>query len=928
MLAKPRYRLMIEGAPTEWVTDVSLEGTMSDGRVRRQGLMYRGLQIEEYIDLRESSIRATGITASIRSEYADAEFAYQPDYLAFLADDIDHDDASLTIDGDTGLISVDDVIHIGTEALKVTTVTTTNIGITRQYWDTQAQGHYQQVEENTKYVPIYNRVPSYEGRRCFLFAYDEGDTSDENNLFDFASNYQGSEIDTTDNVIWRGVISRPPRLDKDGITWLLDIEPITFLLEQEIAKTESEFYVKGVYHHALCGLAIICIDHDNSDNPTETSIRGFYATEEHFLNAVNTTLETLRTAAFVNDPQSLSLGWSDNDGYRLTLHTNSGTPSEQNVQIASPLMGVTGVIGSARYWRKVSDNTEILVGEGTPMGADVELYKPIDLSVTQNVIGPMTVPASLFQSPLHHTPRYRITNVITNTNGDRAILGAPVAFSSYPEYKALMQDQSVLTTYPANRLYIDRDPGPMLSTGSSILLQGQIDGDDYAVRATVSGKGTDATYGTTYIELDWEESDFTLCFVVDTNCKISVVSQYGGGATNIAGMIDGVIDNAVEANQGTTPFITYADIDPLWLAWLQFFLPYEWNFVFKGPATLVEVIREHLKLYGWYSYLNTSGQISFGLLESFTQTDGAIDATIDDSVIVTPYGNEGSFPKWEPAIDGVVSVVEISRGYDWIEDSFTESKMLTVRDVHSISTHKNRSRGVTKIEPKGTYVGTGDSIPDEEGFTRAYNYLALHSHDYDVVEFDVLRTVFDSVRCGSLVKVTSPHVPDSTSGTRGITNRVGMVIGRSLSLDPDDGSTGKITVRINRNITSGYTPSLRGTAYTVYSGYTYTITVTSTYFAPSGVYDTSFFAVGDKVRVTEFKSAASPNSQTGTVAAINSTTSVRVTLSTTFPTSASGLWDIEYDSDTGSLNDGQTDYCYVADSAGLLYNDTIGRRFA
>ncbi len=47
---KVRYRFMIEGFQYEYVTDSSLEGTCDDGRIRRAGLRYDGLEIREDLD--------------------------------------------------------------------------------------------------------------------------------------------------------------------------------------------------------------------------------------------------------------------------------------------------------------------------------------------------------------------------------------------------------------------------------------------------------------------------------------------------------------------------------------------------------------------------------------------------------------------------------------------------------------------------------------------------------------------------------------------------------------------------------------------------------------------------------------------------------------------------------------------------------------
>ena len=67
---KLKYRLSIDGWPSEWVTSLDLDGSATDGRTRRVGLMYEGLQIEEKLDLRDAKIEVSGFTAFIKIRHA------------------------------------------------------------------------------------------------------------------------------------------------------------------------------------------------------------------------------------------------------------------------------------------------------------------------------------------------------------------------------------------------------------------------------------------------------------------------------------------------------------------------------------------------------------------------------------------------------------------------------------------------------------------------------------------------------------------------------------------------------------------------------------------------------------------------------------------------------------------------------------------
>jgi hypothetical protein len=198
------YRLVIEGLGIEAVTDPAMERSSPDlSRVRVVGLLREGLRLSEQCDVARGEIEASGMTVSIVDRQHDqiwcSWLAQQPERRAWLTTDLPVSDTTVDMTSTEG-IAVNDVIHIGTEAMLVFGVNSaTQLEVTRAWWQTIEQAHYtSDGEELVTPIITLTRPITLEGRRVYLYRYADGDS------------LQGDGT-----LVWRGVCSTDARLAID-----------------------------------------------------------------------------------------------------------------------------------------------------------------------------------------------------------------------------------------------------------------------------------------------------------------------------------------------------------------------------------------------------------------------------------------------------------------------------------------------------------------------------------------------------------------------------------------------------------------------------------------------------------------------------------------------------------------------------------------
>jgi hypothetical protein len=396
-----------------------------------------------------------------------------------------------------------------------------------------------------------------------------------------------------------------------------------------------------------------------------------------------------------------------------------------------------------------------------------------------------------------------------------------------------------------------------------------------------------------------------------------------------------IIDKAPQANSGTTPFITGSDLneadiidmfdgtnDDLTLG-LSFLSKREYSF--QAKVSVLDALKEECKLLGACMKLDSTGALTIFNLEMPAKTEAGF-TTINTNNIITPYGSVGSWIRWSPDLEGVINVIDLSFGYNVGDDGFEDGKKIINHE--SLATYKNRGRAEMQITPYSrAKTQPKDSTTIE---VIAKNILGFFASDYDIVEIPVSTELMTSVYCGTKVKVTSSHIPNTSSGTRGVTAAPGICVGREWPLDATV-PFGTLKIRLDRGTPEGgYAPSCLVTTATNVSGNTWDLTVTENLYSPSGEDDNSYFNAGEQIKLIQVNDA-SPDTGVGTVSTVSDATTVRVALTATAPWGATftGNYYMVFDALSSSPTSDQQEYAYVAENDGDLTGGVYsqGHRF-
>jgi hypothetical protein len=951
-LGTVKYLLVIEGVADQWVTDSSLvNASLGTYRRRNEGLSVEGASISEHLNLRDASTDVGGMTLRISAEDTIGLkcFAQRTKHITYLTADATAAATTFTVDK-ASVVDTNDYIHIGTEVCKVTNISDTTLTVTRQLWDTQQQAHYA-VRGNTEFSPkIYLACdvstgdryppPTLENRRCYLFRYAQGETSDENDVFDFSSTKDGSVRSSTDELIFRGVISQAPVLDNDGITWALQISSVTSLLEQEIISStdEDEFRITGVYHSDEDCVAIITEDSDNQVGGLTPDriykLSGFKDDNSAFIDYLNSAYggSTLGT-----NVDNLEFSYNGSQ-LTATIQTDASTDCNFLLHIISTTEGCTD--NWSQMWTLTSNTANKALPDTLALGTTY--HRACSGPDTASYITPWAA-------------------TFAGTTGPRGWLGAVWTYknlfgSTGPlnllNVNALPYEgsDSNTTTNPSNRIHIESRITPYVSDTDALYIA--TDGVPTPLVLRIKS-GTISPVGDTAVSIDLEVpvGNPARAVIPSNNRRyqqqlinfeqypyplndttIVKVVKIFTTATYLGPFLGAVVDKAPEANKGTVPFITGSDVNESNITGISFgsssgteYLSSR-NYWFNEKVSLLEILQEECKLLGCCMKLDATGRLDLFRLQMPASTESGF-VTVNTDSIITPYGSTGNWIRWSPGLDGVVNVIDLQYGYDYKTGDY--SKQVDIVDIDSVSSYKNRGRSSMTIAPysKSTVDVRTDSDEIKEVARRQ---LAFFASDYDVVEIPVTMDLMTTVYCGTKVKVTSSHIPNTSSGTRGVTSRPGLVIGRDWPLDASE-SVGKITVRLEKgDIEGGYAPACEVTTATNVSGNTWDLTVTENKYSPSGEDDNSYFSAGYQIKLIQVNDA-SPDTGVGTVSTVSDATTVRVALTATAPWGATftGNYYMVFDALSSSPTSDQQEYVYIAESDGDLTggDNNQGHRF-
>lgn len=917
---KVRYALIIEGWPEIWVTDASITLTDSTygarGRAVYVGLRREGLQFQDRALLAEGKLQTSSMRVRIVSpdhrEQALLSFARVGQTVAQLAANLETDDLEITLQG--GVVPALGYYHIGTEVIEVTN-TSEAIQITRAHWDTQAQSFYLQDGDDLLSHQVYRDPRSAEGRRATLYLWGEGD--------DVTGYDPDGESETLGHPVWRGIVSVPPQLDQDGCTWALSLEHIHSVFKQSLCARATEIRPVGIQFNTACPLYIGFYNYAASTVLFGKKHFYFYKSIEDFCGQVTLILgDLLADSTTLLDQvfDSLALQASNSGQFYLLAHTVSSPDIYQALDIRSHLTGYVRTGWDDTLWFNYPDGT-IPIGAG---GFDGDKY---------------------------YICRFQRADWTTEQPSDNTqtiwgqLAGGEVKDATYDPIlgRSTVPSSAQLAEWNRARVFIDRDWSELAANGISISRdsiepqRGPYSDRDYyqtsTIEASVVDSGFDASVNAYWIQVDDRTAGLFNGWVhADTVMRptYSVATS-----TDVVGFVASVIDAvAANANDGNLPFIRDTDFDVATEVVSSIpELSAQRSYRYAKQVVIEEILAEELKLTGhmWSTDVD-SAKLTFrpipiltGNLALSLDQDGN-PITFGASEIQTPEGGQGRWPSYEVQSQGLVSTVNIKDKYDAGEDSHVGTTF-TLRDANLLSTHKRRGVTDLTIAPKSTCE---TELTPDIAYRIGGRIMSVLGREYATIKIAVPFTRF-RVPLGSVVALTSPHVPNAL-GTRGVTAKRCIVVGRRWNLDPARPDHGELELLTLLQELSGYCPSGVITGQTGAAS-TWTLTLDHTHafnilISPRNDGDVAgTFAVGDAIRIlqTDNDDAESDGDYVdGTVTAVSGDT-VSVSLSATWTPGSDG-WSLEYGL-AADAEDTQRLYCYVSGSDALIDGTEQTRSF-
>ena len=842
-----RFRLSIEGWPYEFVTSSSMATTAADGRVRVVGLSVEGAKITQRADLVRSTLEAQGMSVKIADVAVKATLAFslQPTYTTWLASVAAASASTVNVQSTSGWPATG-YFHVDTEAFSYTGKTGTSFtGCTGARWDTVAQAHYVPDGGQLRYPQITSTPVVMEGRRARLYVYGAGDSA------------------TGDGTqIFLGVVSGEPKMR--GPSWTVSIDPISRILSQEVGADLGDpvaprgIYYPGVYDGSwflvigrTAGTGALFSDRTLAAARTYVSFpytnastnAPFFETQQDFIDAVNTQLATATS------------------GYNVTIKCK---PS-----------------GDGRYYFEIAQGATVdslYLALGTP---SYDSYFETNLLSPSEDGPPGPLTGTLAGNMVANT-RYFWFPTPNASKLDQAGLVPRGMFSTSLERSLSTGESGGSDASPKNRIYLS-GLTTVTSNMTSVLADWQ---DEGGGGEAIAYRVDTSVAGSRYVELlrdaggtDAEDAHYWTPANLPQLRLGRSYSRSGGGS--VSDFLSALITNApTQVNIGSQPMIQSTpgpvaapgDIDQTAfsaaVSTSATSIATDRSFSSFASASLEEMIAPELQLLGHFLTFDSFGRLSTKRLRLAAATEVGT-FTITKANLLTDDG----FPQYERSAIGKFSTLIIRDGYDPVEDDYTLPS-ITVRDVSSFGQTPN-SRTIT-IEPKSRYV-SGRAMALEDVMRVASNALGIFGGPYAMITLAVPLTGFYSVDLGSTVSMTTVQLP-STTGTRGMSGTVGLVVAREVDLY---GARIDLTVLVSLANVAGYAPSAKVSSQTNSSGNTWAIVLSSSYFA-AGETAANHFVAGELVRIFEYDSASSTEIG-GTVVSASSYTVVVTFASTWTP---------------------------------------------
>lgn len=872
-------RLEIEGLSIQPVSDPAMAKTLSDGRRRVYCLNLEDAQIaiEEQVNIPEAELdggAGSGGVTLFETEDEDLAqvFSFRPDLERYVIGN-GTDDFVAVADTQIDLLSTagitaGDVVHIGTEAIKVGTVASSTrlTGCTRAYWNTIAQKHWTNVGDRLSVIMMHNRPLRVRGRRARLFLYGDGD-----------------DLTGDGTQKWIGFVSREPGCDEAGGLWRIGFEPLTVMFESKLGGAlEVPSSPRGIYYPWNEPLVVRFrerISATSTENFYLGLFVGFWETQREFIDALNTWLSTAGTA-------QTEFGKGPDSSKTASLPTCTLRAEEDG-------LGWTIRIG------KASGVDLINIHVGSAMDG-------LTLDLDNQLLNTAREPVTAILGTSHYYPRWR-----DEPAGAR---GVPRGW--YGQSQAEMRGRSgelaagEAATYPQKRMYLDRAVStdwtsalvewPERDADSNAITAVDVDpADNFVVLESTGFGGVVSTLGDRYTPLLLP--------------SLQPIRRLAAGS--LSDLRDALVtEGPLFANRATAPFVTSSDLAD-WSsvaveaergkAWLQH---RTWDL--GVPATLTDVLKAEFQLRGVYPVTDSTGKIALALFD--VPNAATVDATtIDEEIISVGWSN---LKRGEQTVNRYV----LKLGYNPIEDEW--DRTIDPYDATSYSTD-HIDRPMT-VEPRSRAAGVEALISPDDVAEVSLPYFAVFGYPYDLVEVNVSWKLFDLL-LGSSVSFSADHLPDFTTGQRPISEVLGIVVGRRWEIGQ---AHGRLTLLLPWSNVTGYAPTARITSQTNTGGNTWELGLNLTKYAPTGTTTDQFFEAGDEIRIVEYDSE-SPTTITGTVDSVDLSGHVTtVTLDSAW-TPASTTWELMFRG-YGDVQASQKRFCFTARSDGTLGGSDNARVFA
>lgn len=824
---KLELRLVIEGADVQIVTSEEMAGTLSDGRSRIPGLSRDGLGFSERVyiagaehDAQINQVTIDEVPGQWLGEVSRVFTAIAQRICALSSAPTAAATTWYVPDDTSALFTVDEYYYVGTETVKVTAkdagASPEELTVARAQWGTTAQEHPVSSGEAAQSSEIYDAPTGWKGRRCWLYAHTQ------------------DELLTTDEgtIVWRGVLAREPALSEDdALSWSLAVEPRTRALEASLAGGFDEgFKLRGVYYPGACPFRFSIRRYTTaspatSDAVVEIALAGFWETRAEFC-------EDLATA--INGDATVS-GWGTNL-FAVRAFGNDDWDLVYQAPAADPRY--VGVWGGSYC-------------DGHFDGA--------------LLTDPVTEPGDPRRDPAIPTVVASTSYVVRRRLDGADSRRLPIAHY----WPGVPSSDSDVATYPVTRIYLDRLGALSTSDDLVVVPQFMAGGHMYPDDAEIEPQTlriytVSSATGSVYAAEGGVMVGPRIIARGETQPTITGAARYASGDGDLADLRDDIITRApTVANRGRGPWVTSDDLaswtDAVAEAaagrpWLDHRV---WSFV--EPVKAIEVLREEWKLYGLIPYLDSDAKLA---VRQFTLGGTSVDLEVGDDEILV----DETLGSITGEADGLVTVVKVLSGYDPAEDKHT-GREFTFRGMSAIARlHEERT---LEIAPRSRAVASEPDWPDLQ--QRAWSLITLFGNRRtQCVKVEVSLAAW-GVLVGDVVSLTVGALPSDGGrtewGAAGMTNRKGIVIGRSWDLGAGVGS---LEVLLHELDVAGYTPSARVTGASGAST-TWDLTVTQTHYARTGVDDSSHFAVGQAIRLIEWDASA-PTIAEGAVTSVAATT--------------------------------------------------------